>query len=77
MQPGDKVYYLYTDKSGTPIKIAGIVLGLDPEGVKIRIGRYDTQTNKVNTLDSVVPESTLQARSVPWTFEDELQDPSP
>jgi len=73
MKAGDKVYFLYTDKNGTPIKVAGVVLGLEADGVLIRIGRYDVQTNKVNTLDSVVPESTLQARSVPWTFEDELQ----
>jgi hypothetical protein len=73
MQAGDMVYYLYTDKNGTPIKIAGLVLGIEPDGVLIRIGRYDTQTNKVNTLDSVVAESALQPRSVPWTFEDELQ----
>ena len=73
MKDGDKVYYLYTDKKGIPIKVAGVVLGIEADGVLIRIGRYDVQTNKVNTLDSVVPESTLEPRSVPWTFEDELQ----
>ncbi len=73
MQAGDMVYYLYTDKKGTPIRIAGIVLRIESDGVAIRIGRYDVQTNKVNTLESVVPESTLKPRSVPWTFEDELQ----
>ena len=67
------MYYLYTDKKGTPVKIVGVVLGLEPDGVLIRIGRYDVQTNKVNTLESVVPESTLKPRSVPWTFEDDLQ----
>jgi hypothetical protein len=73
MQAGDMVYYLYTDKNGTPIKVAGVVLGIEPDGVLIRIGRYDVQTNKVNTLESVVAESTLKPRSVPWTFEDELR----
>jgi hypothetical protein len=73
MQAGDMVYYLYTDKNGTPIKIAGVVLGFEPDGVLIRIGRYDVQSNKVNTLESVVSESTLKPRSVRWTFEDELQ----
>ena len=67
------MYYLYTDKNGTPIKVVGVVLGIEADGVLIRIGRYDVQTNKVNTLESVVPESTLKPRSVPWTFEDELQ----
>jgi len=76
MQTGDKVYYLYTDKKGTQIKVAGVVLGTEPEGIAIRIGRYDVQTNKVNTLDSVVPESSLKARSIPWTFEDELLTPT-
>jgi hypothetical protein len=73
MQTGDMVYYLYTDKNGIPIKTAGVVLGVEPDGVLIRIGRYDVQTNKVNTLESVVPESTLKPRSIPWTFENELQ----
>jgi hypothetical protein len=73
MQPGDMVYYLYTAKNGTPIKVAGIVLGFEADGVVIRIGRFDVQTSKVNTFESVVPESTLRPRSVPWTFEDELQ----
>ena len=67
------MYYLYTDKKGIPIKVAGIVLRIETDGVLIRIGRYDVQTNKVNTHESVVPESTLEPRSVPWTFEDELQ----
>ena len=73
MKDGDKVYYLYTDKKGIPIKVAGVVLGFELDGVLIRIGRYDVQTNKVNTLESVVPESTLEPRTIPWTFEDELQ----
>jgi hypothetical protein len=72
MQAGDRVYYLYTDKNGTQIKVVGVVRGLESDGVLIRIGRYDVQTNKVNTIESVVPESTLKPRSVPWTFEDEL-----
>ncbi|MCP4765614.1 MAG: hypothetical protein GY875_05020 [Gammaproteobacteria bacterium] len=75
MQPGDKVYYLYTGKGGTPVKVAGVVLGLEADGVLIRIGRYDVQTNKVNTLESVVAASTLKPRTIPWTFEDELQAP--
>jgi hypothetical protein len=73
MQTGDMVYYLYTDKNGTPIKVVGVVLGFESDGVLIRIGRYDVQTNKVNTLESVVPESTLKPRSIPWTIENELQ----
>ncbi|MCP4333387.1 MAG: hypothetical protein GY785_12085 [Gammaproteobacteria bacterium] len=73
MKDGDKVYYLYTDKKGTQIKVVGVVLGFEADGVLIRIGRYDVQTNKVNTLESIVPESKLKPRSVPWTFEDELQ----
>ena len=76
MQPGDKVYYLYTGKGGTPVKVSGVVLGLEADGVLVRIGRYDVQTSKVRTHESVVPESTLTPRSVPWTFEDELQAPA-
>ena len=73
MQSGDMVYYLYTSKGGTPVKVAGVVLALEADGVLIRIGRYDVQTNNVNTLESVVPESTLKPRTIPWTFEDKLQ----
>jgi hypothetical protein len=74
MQAGDKVYYLYTDKKGTPVKIAGVVLGLEADGVLVRVGRYDVHTNEVNTFESVVPASMLQARTVPWSFEAALQE---
>jgi hypothetical protein len=73
MQAGDMVYYRYTDKQGTPVKIAGVVLGLEADGVLVRVGRYDVHTNEVNTFESVVAESTLQPRTVPWSFEDALQ----
>jgi hypothetical protein len=70
--PGDKVYYLYTGKDGTPIKYAAIVLALEPDGILIRVGKFDVQTQEVKTLESVVAATALQPRSVPCSYEDEL-----
>ena len=73
MQSGDRVYYLYTDKNGTQIKFAAIVLGLEDDGIAIRVGRYDVHSKQVSTFDAVVAEAALQPRSVPCSYEDELQ----
>jgi hypothetical protein len=73
MQVGDRVYYLYTGKNGPPIKFAALVLGLAADGVLIRVGRYDVHRKEVSTFESVVPEASLEPRSVPCSFEDELQ----
>ena len=69
---GDRVYYLYTGQDGTPIKFPAIVLGLAADGVNIRVGKYDVHSKEVKTFESVVPEASLQARSVPCSYEDEL-----
>lgn len=74
MQAGDRVYYLYTDKNGTPIKFAAIVLGLEADGILIRVGRYDVHRKEVSTFESVVSEASLQRRSVPCSYEDDLQE---
>ena len=73
MQAGDMVYYLYTNERGTPLKFAAIVLGLEAEGIAIRIGRYDVHGKEVSTFESVVSSAVLQPRSVPCSYEDELQ----
>ena len=75
MQAGDKVYYLYTDKNGTPIKFAAIVLGLEDDGIVVRVGRFDVHSKEISTFESVVSEGSLQPRSVPCSYEDELQHP--
>ena len=72
MKPGDRVYYLYTGKDGTPIKFPAVVLSLEDDGVMIRVGRYDVHTQEVRTFESAVPENLLQPRSVPCSFEDQL-----
>ena len=74
MQAGDKVYYLYTGKDGTPIKFAAIVLGLEPDGILVRVGRYDVHSKEISTFESIVSETSLQPRSVPCSYEDELQE---
>ena len=75
MQAGDKVYYLYTDKNGIPIKSAAIVLGLEDDAIAIRVGRYDVHSKQISTFESVVSEGSLQPRSVPCSYENELQQP--
>lgn len=72
MDAGDMVYYLYTGKDGTPIKFAAVVLGVEEDGINIRVGRYDVNTREIKTFESVVAESLLQPRSVPCSYEDEL-----
>ena len=72
MKDGDKVYYLYTDKNGVPIKFAAIIIGLDDNGIAIRVGRYDVHSKEVSTFESVVSETSLQPRTVPCSYEDEL-----
>lgn len=69
---GDMVYYLYSDKNGTPIKIAAVVQSLESDGILIRVGRYDVHSREVKTIESVVPRKTLQPRSLPCSYEDEL-----
>ena len=51
MKDGDKVYYLYTDKNGVPIKFAAIIIGLDDNGIAIRVGRYDVHSKEVSTFE--------------------------
>ena len=72
MKNGDKVYYLYTDKNGVPMKFAAIIIGLDDNGISIRVGRYDVHSKEVSTFESVVSEASLQPRTVPCSYEDEL-----
>lgn len=74
MHTGDMVYYLYTDKNGTQIKVAAIVTGLEADGISIRAGRYDVHSKQVSTFESVVAESSLQARSVRCSYENELRN---
>ncbi len=72
MAPGDRVYYLYSGKDGTPIKFAAVVLGLEDDGVLIRVGRFDTLKQEVKTFESTVSEQSLEPRRVPCSFEDDL-----
>jgi hypothetical protein len=73
MNIDDMVYYLYTNEKGTPIKFAAVVLGLEADGIFIRIGRYDVHSKEVSTFESVVSASTLQPRSISCSYEDELK----
>ena len=74
MQAGDRVYYLYAGKNGPPIKFAALVLGIEDQGVSIRVGRYDVLSKEVETFESVVSPTSLQPRSFPCAYEDELEN---
>ena len=76
MNPEDMVYYLYTGKDGTPIKFAAVVLGVEDDGVMIRVGRYDVHTREIRTFESAVPAELLQPRSVACSYEDQLNTSS-
>ena len=76
MQSGDRVYYLYTGKDGTPIKFPAIVLDIEDDGVLIRVGRFDVHKKEVKTFESVVAENLLQPRSIPCSYENELTAPA-
>ena len=76
MKPGDRVYYLYTGKDGTPIKFPSVVLSLEDDGVMIRVGRFDVHKKDVKTFESVVPAKLLQPRTLPCSYEDELTSPA-
>ena len=72
MAPGDRVYYLYPGKDGTPIKFAAVVLGLEDDGILIRVGRFDVHRQEVSTFESTVTAQSLEPRQVPCSFEDDL-----
>ena len=67
------MYYLYTDKNGVPIKFAAIIIGLDDNGIAIRVGRYDVHSKEVSTFESIVSAASLQPRTVPCSYEDQLK----
>jgi len=70
---GDRVYYLYTNASGTRVKFAALVIGIEPDAVGIRVGRYDPGTQEIKTFESSVARASLEPRSVPCSFEATLE----
>ena len=74
MKIGDKVYYLYTDKYAKEIKLAALVVTIEAEGIHIRAGRFDVLSSKFETFDATVAANKLSPRTVPCSFENELND---
>jgi len=72
---GDMIYYLHTNQRGTRVKFAAVVVGLGHDGVTIRVGRYDVHSKEVSCIESTVAATSLQARTVPCSFEHELANP--
>ena len=66
------VYYLHTNKYGNQTKFAAQVLSSEGGGVRIRVGKYNVDTKDVDTLETVVDETTLMPRSIPCSYEAEL-----
>ena len=75
LSAGDMVYYLYTNPKGTRIKFAAVVIGFAADGVMIRVGRYDVHSTEVSCFESTVTATSLQARTLPCSYEDELANP--
>ena len=74
MQPGDMMYYLYTDKKhDNEIKFPASVLAIEAEGVRIVVGRFDVLSSKIETFESVVSADKLLPRKTSCSFEDELK----
>ena len=74
LSAGDMVYYLYSDRQGTPIKCPARVISLEAKGVLVRVGRFDVHRKQVSTFESVVSPDSLQVRTLACAFESELQD---
>jgi len=72
MQPGDRVYYLYTANNGNRVKYAAVVLQRDGNDALIRIGRYDVDARKVKLLEATVGIDLLEPRNIPCSYEDLL-----
>lgn len=70
---GDRVYYLYTNAGGTRVKFAAVVIGIEPDAIGIRVGRYDPGTQEVKTFESSVAEASLEPRSIPCSYEAALE----
>ena len=72
MKKNDMVYYLHTDKHGVHNKIAAVIIDETESGLLVRVGRYDVHSKEISVIESVVSVDSLQPRSVPCSYEDEL-----
>ena len=73
MKTGDMVYYLYTGKNNNLIKFAASVIAIEADSIHIRVGRFDVLSSKFETFESTVTADKLLPRSIPCSFEDELE----
>jgi hypothetical protein len=73
MKADAMVYYLYTDQRGVETKFAAVVLEEKDDGLLVRVGRFDVHSKEISTFESVVSKDSLQPRSVPCSYEDELK----
>ena len=72
MQNGDRVYYTHQAKGGITQKFPAVVLSVEEHNIKIRIGRLNVATQKIDTGIFTVSSETLSARRTPCNYEDEL-----
>jgi hypothetical protein len=74
MNPGDMVYYLYTDEYKNQTKYAATVISLEDDGAVIRVGRFDVHSKEISTFEASVSNDKLEPRSIPCSYEEELTE---
>ena len=72
MNTGDMVYFMYTDKYNKLTKYPAIILASSSDTLRIRIGKYDVHSKEISMLETDASEDSLQPRTVPCSYEDEL-----
>lgn len=67
------VYYLHTNQAGNKTKFAALVIGVEDDGIFIRVGRLDVDLQEIKTFESTVSAESLVPRNAPCSFESDLQ----
>ena len=75
MNSGDMVYYLHTNQQGNQTRFAAQVIATEQEGIRIRVGKYNADTQEIKTMETVVLSDKLLPRSVPCSYEKALNNP--
>ena len=72
MQTGDRVYYNHTNQQGMVTKFPAVILQADADDIRIRIGRLNVTTQKIETAVYGVAKDTLSPRNSKCNYEEDL-----